>query len=406
MALLKTDALQDGAFNSFKNVTSIEAQLQRHSGVGPGFDYLRVALALTILVGHTFGIVRGESEQRAIGFIVGANPESAGVELLSWWSGWAHWRHAFQGMLVPMFFALSGFLVTASALRLRNVKSFLIFRGLRILPALTVEVTLSALVLGPVFTSYNLGTYFTDYGFFRYFGNIFGFFTFYLPGVFESNPWPKIVNGNLWTLPAEFYCYLILALSMAAGLLYSKIQYTIFFAMLSVAYLCLLLADAGLVSGLEVGAGFKGSVETAYYFFVGCLFYHWRSLMPANFVLFIISGILSLVLLREVLVGENLLLSKACAPFLITYCTVFLGVFEFPKFRPIQQGDYSYGIYLYGFPIAQAIIATFPVLRSHVFLMLIATLGSTILFAILSWHLFERPTLQLKSRFGSTSRSI
>ena len=53
--------------------------------------------------------------------------------------------------------------------------------------------------------------------FYRYFGNIFGFVTYELPGVFTDNPVPALVNGNLWTLPPEFYCYLVLSALMASG---------------------------------------------------------------------------------------------------------------------------------------------------------------------------------------------
>src|SRR5271168_2704028 len=118
--------------------------------------------------------------------------------------------------IVPAFFALSGFLVTGSALRVRATSTFLMFRVLRILPALLVEVTLSALVLGPIFTTLPLRHYFSDPQFFRYFGNIVGWITFYLPGVFHDNIYPT-VNGNLWTLPAELDCYLITGALLLTG---------------------------------------------------------------------------------------------------------------------------------------------------------------------------------------------
>ena len=97
--------------------------------------------------------------------------------------------------LVPAFFAVSGFLVTGSGLRVRATSTFLAFRVLRILPALLVEVTLSALVLGPIFTRLPLSSYFSDQQFFRYFGNIVGWITFYLPGVFQNNH-VSVVNGK------------------------------------------------------------------------------------------------------------------------------------------------------------------------------------------------------------------
>ena len=80
-------------------------------------------------------------------------------------------------------------------------------------------MTLSALVLGPLLTTLPLSKYFTDPQFFRYFGNIVGWITFYLPGVFQQND-PPIVNINLWTLPSEFDCYVITAALMSFGLIW------------------------------------------------------------------------------------------------------------------------------------------------------------------------------------------
>jgi peptidoglycan/LPS O-acetylase OafA/YrhL len=68
--------------------------------------------------------------------------------------------------LVGAFFILSGFLVAGSALRTRHAGQFLWYRVLRIVPALAVEVTLSALLLGTIFTQYILKDYFTDRTFF------------------------------------------------------------------------------------------------------------------------------------------------------------------------------------------------------------------------------------------------
>jgi peptidoglycan/LPS O-acetylase OafA/YrhL len=108
---------------------SIGDVLDDNRGVGPGFDFLRVALALGIVVWHAPQIANGSGLPNITRFI--------------WFPNY--------GMLV-MFFALSGFLITGSAQRL-GLRNFLINRGLRIFPALFLEVTLSAFVLGPIFTS-------------------------------------------------------------------------------------------------------------------------------------------------------------------------------------------------------------------------------------------------------------
>jgi peptidoglycan/LPS O-acetylase OafA/YrhL len=64
-----------------------------------------------------------------------------------------------------MFFALSGFLVIGSAFRTRRVLPFLTLRFFRIFPPLLVEVTLSAVVIGAIYTTLPLDGYYTSKGF-------------------------------------------------------------------------------------------------------------------------------------------------------------------------------------------------------------------------------------------------
>jgi peptidoglycan/LPS O-acetylase OafA/YrhL len=49
----------------------------------------------------------------------------------------------------------------------------------------------------------------------------------------------------------------------------------------------------------------------------------------------------------------------------VAYIVVFVGMLPLPRIYLLQTGDYSYGIYLYGFPIAQALLAVSPSLRGH-----------------------------------------
>ena len=122
--------------------------------------------------------------------------------------------------------------VTGSAIRTSSIKVFFVFRVLRLIPALVTEVTLAALVLGPLLTSLALVSYFSDWHFYDYFGNIIGRIRFVLPGVFEHNPHASIVNINLWTLRPEFFCYLIM-LGMLYFELISRRTRIVFTAMLT-----------------------------------------------------------------------------------------------------------------------------------------------------------------------------
>jgi peptidoglycan/LPS O-acetylase OafA/YrhL len=136
-----------------------------------------------------------------------------------------------------------------------------------------------------------------------------------------------------------------------------------------------------------------------YYFFVGAMFFHWRNHIPYSLWLLVPSILISYALLftaRAVYI----------IPPLLTYITVFIGLTKFKPSRLLQSGDYSYGIYLYGYPISEALIATFPVLRGNFFGLVASAILCTGLFAFLSWHLIEKRFLRLRKYFSVKSAKI
>jgi peptidoglycan/LPS O-acetylase OafA/YrhL len=365
---------------------SFQSILDRHKGVGPGFDLLRIGLALVIFWGHAKAISAGH----ALAHINQAASLHAG--------NWEGFRRPLQVAYVPMFFALSGFLVTGSALRLRSVGTFLAFRGFRIFPALLVEVTLSAVLLGAAFTTLPLSQYFSSAEFFRYFGNIVGQITFVLPGVFKHNPWPETVNANLWTLPAEFDCYLISAMLMAIGVMYNRAVVTGFFVVATI-----IMLGLNTFTNFAVTPMMMDPIAVTYYFFVGVIFFHWRDQIPFNIWLFVSAAALCYPLLywhHTVFI----------APILLTYVTLFIGMIKFPTVPFISSGDYSYGVYLYGFPITQGLVALFPWFHGRGWATLFVAAVCTFAFAAVSWHVIEKPALAqrklLKRIFAGSANPV
>jgi peptidoglycan/LPS O-acetylase OafA/YrhL len=86
-------------------------------------------------------------------------------------------------------------------------------------PGLAVVVVLSALILGPVFTTLPLRRYFTSPEFGGFFLNIVAVAHVTPPGVFEHNPDPRFIASQLWTIPFEFQCYVALAILALLNLL-------------------------------------------------------------------------------------------------------------------------------------------------------------------------------------------
>jgi peptidoglycan/LPS O-acetylase OafA/YrhL len=345
---------------------TIESVVQENNGLGPGFDAIRLFLSIAILLTHSVRMCYGES------FAFGYFSESAFYPLVL--------------SLVPTFFALSGFLVSGSAHRTKSVKVFLTHRLLRIYPALIVEISLTALILGPIFTSLPLAEYFNNSEFFSYFGSLIGRVKFSLPGVFTDNPWSGVVNQNLWTLKAEFYCYVFMAVIIVSKVLFNRTLYTFGFIGLTVTLI--------MINQLT-GFGNRGLVFPSdmliYYFCVGVAAYLWREHIPVSFPLFVICAITSYFILPLNGFGH-------IAAFPTTYCLLYIGMLKVPRIPLLQNGDYSYGIYLFGFPIQQTLVHLSPVFKKLIILFPAALL-LTILFATISWHFIEKPTLRLRKVF-------
>jgi peptidoglycan/LPS O-acetylase OafA/YrhL len=77
-------------------------------------------------------------------------------------------------------------------------------------------------VIGLLFSSLPFNKYLTDWRFFAYFLNIIGDIHYNLPAVFQQNPFPHIVNGQLWTIPFELKCYMTISVIAIFGLVGKK----------------------------------------------------------------------------------------------------------------------------------------------------------------------------------------
>jgi peptidoglycan/LPS O-acetylase OafA/YrhL len=326
-----------------------------------GFDYLRLVLALSVIAFHTIDVCYG------------------------WTAEYPLWKTSFRPVLmfvVPSFFALSGFLV-AGSLERNTLPAFLSLRALRIFPALAVEVVLSALILGPSVTTYSLNAYFHDPEFRQYFLNVLGDIHYSLPGVFTDLPAGGMVNAQLWTIPYELECYIGISLVALFGLVRRA---KLLFA------LCCLAVVVNVARHLLDGgwAPYErppGHMLVAAFFFGVCIFLL-RRRVPYSATLFLVALAATWILSMGVYLVYIAMLPLA-------YVTIFLGLQNPKKTVFIRGADYSYGIYLYGFPIQQTVVFLFPSIR-------FATANFAIsaplawLCACASWNLIESRVLARK----------
>lgn len=340
-------------------------RLEITGGRPTGFDYLRIALACSVIVAHSVGISYGNDFATMFYGIPGIN--------------------ALAMLILPMFFSLSGFLVAGSAARARSLIGFLGLRAIRIYPALTVEVALSAFILGPFFTDLPIGQYFTDHTFLRYLVNVTGDISYYLPGVFHFNPTPDLVNYQLWTVPFELYCYASIAVLMLIGATTRpKLFLTLTCALTVVEFAHHLYTHWHNPLARDFAGHIGGGLLVCSFLF-GVSVFLFADQLPWSRRWGIASGILTIALL-------NVPLAEYLAVVPAAYLTVYLGLMNPPKRGILRGADYSYGVYLYGWPVQQALVAAFPWCRVwwvNIILTLLLAGG----FAALSWHFIEKPAL-------------
>jgi len=338
---------------------SIADRIAATGGTTTGFDYLRIILSVSVLLWHCIPATYGAAAEEPI------------------WLG--PWRFV-PAVILPMFFALSGFLV-AGSLERNPLHRFVLLRVLRIVPALAVEIILSAFLLGLVFTTLPKLAYLTHPEFLRYFLNIVGWIHYTLPGVFLlPDGEPAVINGQLWTIPFEFECYAALAVLALLGL-----TRRLGLLALAVLVMAVVLTILALTVWPVAADGNVPGRMLVLSFLAGVLFFLARRHIPYSATLGWLSVVLTIALFEV-----PALTYAASIP--LAYATLWLGLMTPPR---IPFGDLSYGVYLFHFPIQTLyihVIDPTPTLAG----VLAFSLPVTAVFAWLSWTLVEKPTLDHK----------
>jgi peptidoglycan/LPS O-acetylase OafA/YrhL len=352
----------------------------RIAGYDNNFDFIRWVAATMVVFSHEYALVQG-----------------AGSEPLALFSG----GFATFGTLgVDIFFVVSGLLVTRSLLERRTIGFFVVSRALRILPALAVVLALSAWVIGPILTDLPLREYFARRDAWAYVARNLSLadFQWGLPGVFTSNTVRDAVNGSLWTLQPELLMYGLLLLlgviAAASGAWLSRHR--------------AILVGVGMVASIVWGWARHGDLtghvleptslaRLAPYFGLGALLYLARRIVPSTVLLPAAVWVIAIASRETALFAPAFAVAVALSTVWLAYTR--LG----PLKRWGRYGGFSYGLYIYAFPVQQTLIALFPAWgRSEHFP---AAYAATLLCAVLSWRFIEAPALSLKKRFGRWERN-
>ncbi len=294
---------------------------------------------------------------------------------------------------VAIFFILSGFLISQSFFNSKSVFDFFIKRILRIFPALLVVIILSVILLGVFFSNLPFLEFISHKSTLLYLQNCFIFQShYYLPGVFENNIHSSSVNGSIWTIPYEFASYISLYFLLRIPKINNKYTLIIIFVSLFISYIFFKPEIDQIVIPI-FGIIFSSFMLPFLYFFVGMLFFQFKS-----FIKFNLWG-LSLMIFVLILMHFQLI-PRIFNIFPLSYLVFYFAFLKIPKINNFAKyGDFSYGFYLYAFPIQQ-VFSNLYAGKIDFYLLVTFSFITTLFFAILSWFFIEKPVMKLKRKFS------
>lgn len=314
--------------------------------------------------------------------------QATGFEEIDWLSPWL--GVPVSWIAVDGFFFLSGFLVFRSLVRHHDRRRFFLARLARMYPALAAFV-LGTTLLGMAFTTADLPRYFGGDTLRFLLGNLSFVKAYYqLTGVYCGDPTTLCtLNGSLWTLPWEMRCYLGLILLSLLGLTGTK---TMTYFVLPAAMLFMAL---WYLSGLQEAVHTHMPAATYWLaqsarlfplFLTGCAAALWRDHIQLH-------GGVVLALLAAQLLAAHTPFAFLTRLLFTAYAVLYFG------FRPLRWTpmisrlpDYSYGIYIYAYPVMVVVAAWLPGLSAGK--LAFANFVAVLPIAALSWHFLEKPVLE------------
>ena len=339
-------------------------------------NLMRLVLAITVVASHS-------------------------IDLGLFGKDWIGNRTTIGEVAVFGFFGISGFLIARSA-ESNSTGRYLWQRCIRILPAYWVCLIVTA--CGIAFLGWtHLGhIYHLPVPPSAYFHAPNGPFSYIVNNWFLRIGQFAIVttvwNGSIWTLFYEFLCYLMLGVLAFAGLLRRKLFVVALFAGIWVAEAaCTLNPSWQALAGPSGPNYLRYFLELSAVFLAGTLIYLYRKQIRDSgwIALACTAGcIVSLWLpLGSSFPGLSLTSTSLFAP-LLAYPALWIS-FHLPWTWVGSKNDYSYGIYIYAYPIG-VLLGPYGMANHGYLLFFIACMVCTVPLAFASWWLIERPALKLR----------
>jgi peptidoglycan/LPS O-acetylase OafA/YrhL len=280
-----------------------------------------------------------------------------------------------------------------------GVFDFLWKRTLRIFPALMVVLLLSVFVLGPICTSLSVNQYLLSSETYQYFKliKLYPFVQNELLGVFKNNP-ETAVNGSLWTLPYEVTMYLFLVFLQMINLFQNR-KILLLLSLIILPFIIYVYFNFSPITLIPIlHLQLLHILEFGIFFMFGSIMFLFKDKIPFKFVYFILMVFLWFGL--GMMHVTSSVMIKIISFFALPYIVLYLAHLKGRINNFSKLGDFSYGIYIYAYPVQQMLINFYGVNLGVTKLFIFSSL---IVFPLsaLSWFFVEERALKLKSiKFG------
>ncbi len=204
---------------------------------------------------------------------------------------------------------------------------------------------------------------------------------FHLPGVFETQPYTAI-EGSIWTLLYEVLCYVGVFALGVLGFLRSKA------AMVRVCAVYLAIYWGVRILDIDLHPKIENLIKLSLPFAVGTAFYVWRRHLPLHWVGILILAGLATLTKGTMYYGLMFSITLGYAVFWAAYAPG--GAIRAYN----RLGDYSYGIYIYAFPLQGFAVWLWG--PQDPWTNIALSLPMVLIPSILSWHYIEKPALAFR----------
>lgn len=339
------------------------------SGHANNFDILRFLFASLVVFSHSYPLGEGHELREPLSKLTG--------------------QTTLGGLSVHCFFIISGFLIAASWDRRKDVGQFLKKRILRIYPGFIIANAVGVFLVAPMVADPAIGN--AGVSLKQFVWDCLRLQGTQLPETLFPQNHLHAVNGSIWSIAYEFWCYVgVMILGLVPLFHRRSFVLGLFVVSLAVAFIFPTFH-------LEwFGGGILGKIF-GYPFF-------WARLLPNYLV-----GVVAWRYREEIIVSNRLAILAFIAlaasvpvanswsvmfPICGAYLVLWSAFHSSCKAHGFAKyGDFSYGMYLYAFPIQQLLVMNNAGSMNPYVLFAVAW-PLSILAGMLSWYVVERPFLR------------